>query len=184
MASEIWLNCSVLGPDVGNVFPVDILPSKGVGHLKDAIKNKKAPKLDHLAADELGIYKVSDFAQYTHRRRCVATHFQLLKPLSRDKIVPILGTIVNGANTPDAVELDSMKKLSYYFPKDPVAEALHLVIQVPLSGESFPIRDRHEITNSTSLQLFRLVNSIIHQLEEALISCNRNPRKENAKRFR
>ena len=68
MASEVWLKCSILGPDVATVLPLDILPSKGVGHLKDAIKKKKAPELDHIAADELVIYKVSDSVQYSHHR--------------------------------------------------------------------------------------------------------------------
>ena len=68
MASEICLGCSILGPDVTSIFLVDILPSKCVDHLKKAIKREKAPKLDHIAADELDIYKVSDSAQYTHRR--------------------------------------------------------------------------------------------------------------------
>ena len=68
MPSEICLGCSILGPDVTSIFLVDILPSKCVDHLKDAIKKKNEPKLDHIAAHELDIYMVSDSAQYTHRR--------------------------------------------------------------------------------------------------------------------
>ena len=68
MASEICLGCSILGPDVTSSFPVDILPSQRVGHLKKAIKREKAPELDHIAADKLDIYKVSDSAHYTYHR--------------------------------------------------------------------------------------------------------------------
>jgi len=58
MATEISLNCRILG--LGGSFPVDILPSKTVGHLKDAIKKKKEPVLNHIAADQLEIWKVND----------------------------------------------------------------------------------------------------------------------------
>ena len=68
MDQEILLHCSILGPDVEGIFPVEILRSKTVGQLKDAIKKATAPKLDHIAADKLDVYKVSDSAQYAHRR--------------------------------------------------------------------------------------------------------------------
>ena len=68
MIHQLLLNCSILGPDVGRTFPVEILPSKTVGQLKKSIKEEKAPELDHIAADKLDIYKVSDSAQYAHRR--------------------------------------------------------------------------------------------------------------------
>ena len=58
MAGIISLNCSILGPDVDNAFPVKISRDETVGALKDAIKEKKAPKLDHIAADELDVWKV------------------------------------------------------------------------------------------------------------------------------
>ena len=68
MDQEILLHCSILGPDVEGIFPVEILRSKTVGQLKDAIKKMKEPKLNHIPADELDVYKVSDSAQCTHRR--------------------------------------------------------------------------------------------------------------------
>ena len=58
MAGIMSLNCSILGPDVDNAFPVKISRDETVGALKDAIKEKKAPKLDHIAADELDVWKV------------------------------------------------------------------------------------------------------------------------------
>jgi len=67
MDQEILLNCSILGPDVERIFPVEILPSKTVGQLKMAIKKENAPQLDHIVAHKLDVYKASDSAQYTHR---------------------------------------------------------------------------------------------------------------------
>ena len=66
------------------------------------------------------------------------TRFQLPNPLSYDEIVTTLGTTVDAANILDAVHLDPMKKLSFYFPEPPVPETLHLVIQVPPPGEYQP----------------------------------------------
>ena len=58
MAGIISLNCSILGPDVDNAFPVEIPRGKTVGALKGAIKRENAPKLDHIAAHELDVWKV------------------------------------------------------------------------------------------------------------------------------
>jgi hypothetical protein len=60
MAAEISLNCWILGLDDARAFPVDILLSKTVGHLKDAIRKKKekVAALDHIDADQLDIWKV------------------------------------------------------------------------------------------------------------------------------
>jgi len=58
MAGIMSLNCSILGPDVDNAFPVEIPRGKTVGALKGAIKRENAPKLDHIAAHELDVWKV------------------------------------------------------------------------------------------------------------------------------
>ena len=44
-------------------FLVDIPLSKTVDHLEDAIKKKKEPVLNHIAADQLKIWKVGDAAR-------------------------------------------------------------------------------------------------------------------------
>ena len=67
MDQEFVFNCSILGPDVERSFAVEILPSKSISQLKKVIKKEMKPKLDHIAAGELDVYKVSDSAQYTHR---------------------------------------------------------------------------------------------------------------------
>ena len=56
--AEIVLNCWILGDTAS--FPVNIVPSKNVGHLKDAIKEEEEPVLNHIAAGQLEIWKVND----------------------------------------------------------------------------------------------------------------------------
>ncbi|KAK3843871.1 MAG: hypothetical protein J3R72DRAFT_102512 [Linnemannia gamsii] len=53
----LTLFCLVDGDSVP--FSVDIDTSKTVDHLKDAIKTKKAPRFDDVAADELTLWRVS-----------------------------------------------------------------------------------------------------------------------------
>ena len=60
MAAEISLTCWILGLDDADSFPVDITLSKTVGHLKKAIKKEKEPTLNHIAADQLEVWKVND----------------------------------------------------------------------------------------------------------------------------
>ncbi|KAF9359030.1 hypothetical protein BGX34_008572 [Mortierella sp. NVP85] len=58
--TEITLFCLLEGTD--SFFPVDIERTKTVGHLKDAIKDKKSPsppKFKDIAADELTLWRVS-----------------------------------------------------------------------------------------------------------------------------
>src|ERR1700761_2594701 len=58
MATELKPFIYVIGIG-GSSFSVTIQSSKTVDDLKDAIKEKKKPRLDHIAADELTLYKVS-----------------------------------------------------------------------------------------------------------------------------
>jgi hypothetical protein len=66
MAAEISLACWILGLDDANVFLADILPSNTVDHLKKTIKKEKENALNHIDADQLEIWKVSDSAQRTY----------------------------------------------------------------------------------------------------------------------
>jgi len=63
MVAKLSLGCWILGDR--NPFMVAILPSKTVDYLKDTIKKKKQPALDHIAADELNIWKVNSPSQRT-----------------------------------------------------------------------------------------------------------------------
>jgi Crinkler effector protein N-terminal domain len=59
MPSTFDLNCLVLGDDPSCLFPVKIAATESVGILRDAIKDKKKPELDHVAAGSLLLWKVS-----------------------------------------------------------------------------------------------------------------------------
>jgi hypothetical protein len=62
MTSSISLNCSILGPDVTEVFPVEVSLSDNVGVLKKLIKKEFEHELKQVDARRLGIWKVSDTA--------------------------------------------------------------------------------------------------------------------------
>ena len=53
------LTCYLLGDNVKQYFIVEIEESETVSILKDLIKEKKAPHLDHLAASDLDVWKVN-----------------------------------------------------------------------------------------------------------------------------
>jgi Crinkler effector protein N-terminal domain len=61
---KISLCCSILGPDVGEAFVVDISRARLVGHLSEAILAKNKVDLAHVDARKLQIWKVSDPARY------------------------------------------------------------------------------------------------------------------------
>ena len=59
-AAVLRLNCWVLGDDSSRVFPVKIAAMESVGTLKKVIKDEKKPAFDHLTADSLDLWMVSD----------------------------------------------------------------------------------------------------------------------------
>jgi Crinkler effector protein N-terminal domain len=59
VAVTLQLNCWVFGDDITQVFPIKIVNTESVGTLKEAIKDKKQPVLDHVTADSLTLWKVS-----------------------------------------------------------------------------------------------------------------------------
>src|SRR5258708_5670478 len=59
MATDFLLNCFVLGDKEDNVFTVKIPKTDNVSILKDEVKKKKAPHLNHVAASDLELWEVS-----------------------------------------------------------------------------------------------------------------------------
>ena len=55
---SLSLNCLVLGDELEKIFTVKIDKTENVSILKDLIKEKKAPHLDHVAASELDLWMV------------------------------------------------------------------------------------------------------------------------------
>jgi len=56
---SLSLNCLVVGDDPDRIFTVKIPKTENISILKDLIKEKKAPHLDHVAASDLDLWQVS-----------------------------------------------------------------------------------------------------------------------------
>ncbi|KAJ3742410.1 hypothetical protein DFH05DRAFT_1544458 [Lentinula detonsa] len=54
------LNCLVLGDQRNHIFPIKIAKTKSVGSLKKAVKEKKRPLFNHVPADDLALWRVSE----------------------------------------------------------------------------------------------------------------------------
>jgi hypothetical protein len=102
--STLSINCLLLGSDSSEVFEVKILKTEKVSFLKDLIKEKLSPRLNHVAASELTVWKVS---------------------LPADTITPEL--------TVDDVEscqkLHSVKKISSIFSDALADEHVHILVK-------------------------------------------------------
>jgi hypothetical protein len=58
IAMSLSLNCLIHGEVQEKMFTLEIEKTKNVSILKDLIKEKKAPHLDHVAASDLQLWKV------------------------------------------------------------------------------------------------------------------------------
>ncbi|KAG1766753.1 hypothetical protein EV702DRAFT_980692 [Suillus placidus] len=54
------LNCIVLGDDPSRIFAVDIGETQTVSELREVIQDEKKPEFDHIDADRLKLWKVSN----------------------------------------------------------------------------------------------------------------------------
>jgi hypothetical protein len=106
------LNCWVLGTQPDEVFTVEIQKDKNLSALKDAIKEKKKPALDHIPADKLKLWPVSTAI-----------------PVDDDFEERINGLHLTKRNPPRSV-----RPLADHFvePLEPLN--LHVVIKVPDDG--------------------------------------------------
>src|SRR5215213_4847610 len=100
---SITLLCLVKCNTTANAFPVDIEKNQLVGHLKDAIKAKKAPEFDNFPADKLKLWKVKIHGDHDDQLR----NLTLL----------------------DQDELLAIKKISKYFPDSPPEEHIHVLVE-------------------------------------------------------
>jgi hypothetical protein len=57
---HLKLNCIVLGDDPSHAFEIKIAPTESVSALREVIKDKKKPHFDHVPADSLKLWKVSE----------------------------------------------------------------------------------------------------------------------------
>ena len=89
-------------------FPVVVKPSNLVGELKDAIKTKKDPRFDDIAADKLTLWKVSIPLVPLHERKPIV--------LTEHK---------------SATELDPTDDISDVFKETPPKKTIHIIVQRP-----------------------------------------------------
>jgi hypothetical protein len=52
------INCLLFGSDSSGVFTVEIPKTKNISILKDLIKKKQSPRLNHVVASDLTVWKV------------------------------------------------------------------------------------------------------------------------------
>ncbi|KAG0039254.1 hypothetical protein BGZ89_007933, partial [Linnemannia elongata] len=101
----LTLFCLVDGDSVP--FSVDIDASKTVDHLKDAIKTKKAPRFDDVAADELTLWRVS------------------IRDDDDNDLPVLLDTV------PEKKKLKATAKLSKVFDTELPDDTIHIIVQRP-----------------------------------------------------
>jgi hypothetical protein len=105
------LNCFVLGDDLLKVFTVEILKTDNVSLLRDVIKEKQSPRLNHVDASKLILSQVS---------------------------LPVNGDLDKSLNNVDLAPLEPLLPLSQVFPLVEV-NCLHVVVQAPTNGESISV---------------------------------------------
>ena len=101
------INCSVLGNDSSGVFTIKILKTENVSILKDLIKEEQSPRLNHVVASDLTVWKVS---------------------LPVDAITPGELTVDDLKASP---KLRSVEKVSSIFGEALVDEHVHILVQAP-----------------------------------------------------
>ena len=100
------LNCFVLGSDSSEIFTVEISTSKNVSILKDLIKAKQSPRLEHVVASALIL-------------------FQVLLPV--DTVTPELTV----EDIEPCQNLHAVKKISSISGEGLVDEHVHILVQAP-----------------------------------------------------
>ena len=111
MSDTMSLRCWVRGDGAQQHFSVKIRYTEDVGDLKDMIKEKKKPHLDHLPANILALWKVS--IPFQEAEACLPS-FQPREDPS------------NGV-----VELLSKDSLIEVFPDGPPPKHIHIIVQQP-----------------------------------------------------
>ncbi|KAF9306578.1 hypothetical protein BG003_000990, partial [Podila horticola] len=114
--NHLTLFCLVDGEAASNAFPVDILPSKTIGDLKDVIKTKKTPRFDKVAADELTLWRVS-----------IPDDDDEDEDEDEDKNLSIL---LDNISRKDKKKLKATRELSDVFIEKPARRRIHIVVQL------------------------------------------------------
>ncbi|KAG0042488.1 hypothetical protein BGZ89_006885, partial [Linnemannia elongata] len=114
--NQLTLFCLVDGEATSNAFSVEIEPTKTVDALKNAIKTKKAPEFDNIAADKLTLW-------------CVPIP---VVPANKHKSI-VLDDFLEAAT-----ELDPTDDVADVFSEKPPKKTIHIIVQRPLSDATHP----------------------------------------------
>ena len=113
MSTTIW--CCIIGHD--KTFPVEINPTLSVAHLKQQIKEAKSPRLNHVPADDLVLYRTK-----IDNPIKAGVRIMELRRLSR--------------NLEECLDLDDEEQqLAELFGENPPGQKYYTLVQVP-EGES------------------------------------------------
>jgi Crinkler effector protein N-terminal domain len=127
------LFCNVIGE--GTVFQVSIDATQSVAQLNEAIKKKKEPELDAVAADKLTLFRVSinvsDEDQNQNQNQSGDGDGDEDDDKDKDELIKKVH------QSKDKKKLNPVCKLSKYFEEDKYRkeETIHILVKVP-QGES------------------------------------------------
>jgi hypothetical protein len=112
-AQLLSLNCFVLRVDEkpNQIFTVKVLKTENVSILKDLIKEKQSPRLNHVVASDLILSQVS---------------------------LPVDDDLEESLKNIDLTPLKPILPLSQVFPRVE-ADCLHIVVQAPTNGEPISV---------------------------------------------
>ena len=79
MSETITLLCWEVGTPTQRIFPIKIKNNEIWGSVKDAVKEKKKPEFDDIAANTLNLWKV---------HHCAISHIVLLNSQRSPSVVP------------------------------------------------------------------------------------------------
>ncbi|KAF9368727.1 hypothetical protein CPB97_004301, partial [Podila verticillata] len=116
MTNNLKFFCLVDGESTP--FPVEIEPAKTIGELKDAMKEKKSPEFDDIAADKLTLWRVS-----------IPLPDDNNDDDDDDDDLPIL---LNNISKIDRRKLKTVtNKVSDVFGNEPDEKMIHVIVQRP-----------------------------------------------------
>jgi hypothetical protein len=104
------LFCLVHGDPVENAFAIDIERSKTISHLRELIKEKKAPEFDSVVADKLILWSVS---------------------ISVDDTTMLEELVLENNKEKGVQKLLPLRKISKVFPSKPADEHIHIIVERP-----------------------------------------------------
>lgn len=108
LAAQLNLNCLVLSDDASCVFLIEIMKSKTISVLRDAIKDKKRHAFQHVDTDALFLWKVDITIDESIAEEYYA----------------------------EERSLSLMAKLLRVFLDQPIDEHIHIIVQAPKIPES------------------------------------------------